>query len=178
MKLAELGRKERLLEADEADAQIDKMVDLNPETGLAYLNRYKYDERFRFPPKESDLKKAMELAGEDAEVLLTAARKASVDQKYEDARKLIEKGRQLHPKNSRFAIALASLELAEKHPDRAEAVLRKAYETKPESAVAYYLASVLIDEGKLEGEGQAEGLMDVLRSRGLEEAMSCSWKAS
>ncbi len=175
VKLAELRRKDLRREPEKADKLIDKMVELNPNSGLAYLNRYKYYKQFPPPPKEShpasDLQNALKLAPDDAEVLLAAANNALATKKLDDARMLIQKGFDLHPKNSQFAIALANLELAEKHPDRAEAVLRKAYKTKPETDIAFYLARVLILEGKLEGEGQAEGYIGILRSRGFGDSI-------
>ena len=144
------------------------MVKVNAKSGLAWLSKYRYDEKFR-SPDASDLQKAMELAGEDAEVLLTAALKAQKDKNSAEARRLVEKGLKAHPDNWRFSFLMADLEVQD-HPDRAEDILRKAYEAKPETMIAYRLASLLVS--KPEGEAQAEPYIAVLQAGGSKTVSS------
>jgi predicted Zn-dependent protease len=85
------------------------------------------------------------------------------------ARVLLEKGAKLFPTNLYFVTGLANLESKEQHPERAEAILRKAYEKKPSWVFAFELARLLIEQNKIKGQGQAESFLAVLRSRGLGE---------
>jgi tetratricopeptide (TPR) repeat protein len=184
---ARLWRGELRKAPEEAEKEIERMVLNNPKLGRAYLYSYRY--KSAFPPKASaaelkkanesaanDLKKAMELAADDPEVLLIAA--AAAEQKGDPvaAQAFLEKGLKADPKNldskgrqvvlDAVVLNLARLEVAQRHPERAETVLREAFESKPSVEVALTLADVLILEGKIEGKGQAADYIAFLRERG------------
>jgi cellulose synthase operon protein C len=166
---ARLDRNELHKEPKDADDEIDWMVANNPESGLAHLYRFRYSTEFRPPAAESDLKKALELSPENHEVLLTAALVAEQKKDSAAARSYLEKGLRLHPQNGGFPMTLARLELGEQHPDRAESVLRRAYQDRPSVDLAFLLAEILILEDKVDGEDGASGLMKFLGDRGYRE---------
>jgi tetratricopeptide (TPR) repeat protein len=158
------------------------MVAKNPNSGRAYLNRFRYNAQFHPPSKpaqlagmKNDLKKALELSPEDVEVLLSAARAADQDKDPASARRFFEKALEIDKKNAIIAIQLADLELRQGHPNRAEEILRQAYKEKATIYTALFLASLLIDQGKLErkgteGEDQADTYIAQLRSWGFGES--------
>jgi len=165
-RLARMRRTE-LRRVEAADRTITEMVSKNPKLGRAYAYRWRYAREFLASADASDIQNALELAPDDSEVLLTAA--VASEQKPDAAaeRAHLDKGFKLDPKNAAFAIGLARLELREQHPDRAEAVLRQAYQARPSVDVAFRLAENLIIQGKIEGKDQAAGYMAYLRARGL-----------
>ena len=166
---ARLYRSELRKDPKDADDEIEWMVANNPESGPAHLYRFRYLSEFRPPAPASDLKKALELAPENREVLLTAALVAEQKKDPVAARAYLEKGLKLHPQNAEFPMALAWLELGEQHPDRAEAVLRQAYQAKPSVDLAFLLAETLILQDKIEGSDGARVFMDYLADRGHRE---------
>ncbi len=161
----------RLHRNEAADGVIEEMVAKNPKVGRAYIYRWRYAQEFAAPGDSSDIRKALELAPDDPEVLLTAA--VASEQKHEAAaaRVYFEKGLKLDPKNPTLAIALARLETRERHADRGEAILRQAFEANPTSAVAFELAENLILQDKVDGKNQAADFMAVLRSAGLGDTL-------
>src|SRR5271157_311914 len=166
---ARLDRYELRKDPKDADDEIEWMVANNPESGLAHLYRFRYLSEFRPPAPDSDLKKALELSPDDPEVLLIAALAAEQKKDPAAARAYLEKGLKLHTQNDDFPMALARLELGEQHPDRAEAVLRQAYQAKPSVDMAFLLAEMLILEDKVDGDDGASVLMNFLGDRGYRE---------
>jgi tetratricopeptide (TPR) repeat protein len=166
-KWARLLRNDLRARPEEADKQIETAVKTNPNSGKAYLCRFKYDRDFGKAPRESDLQKALELIPDDADVLLTAATTTLANKKLNETRAYLEKGVKLYPRREEFALALVNLELAEQHPDRAEAILRQTYEQRPLPWIAYQLARLLIQEGKIDGEDGAASYLSILRGKGL-----------
>ena len=63
---------------------------------------------------------------------------------------------------------LADLELRDQHPELATTILRDAVKVKPETFAVYYLARLLIDQGKAD---EAEEYVAILRSRGLSQTI-------
>ena len=169
IQLARLERNELRKDPRDADGDIQWMVANNPESGLAHLNRFQYAAEFRPPAADSDLKRALELSPENPEVLLTAALVAEQKNDPAAARTYLEQGLKLHPQNAGFPLALARLELGEQHRDRAEAVLRQAYQAKPSVDLAFLLAEMLILEDKVDGEDGAGVLINFLSDRGFRE---------
>jgi tetratricopeptide (TPR) repeat protein len=171
---ARLARGELRKISKEADDEIDRMVRNNPKSGLAYLYRYQY--RRGFPSaahaddkkaQAADLKKAQELAPDHADVLMNAALEAEERKDLVAARSYVEKGLKLDPKNTTFARKLASFETRDKHPERAEAILRTAVDARPDTQTVLFLATNLIGQGKINGKNEAGDYIAILRNRGL-----------
>ena len=168
---ARLYRNELHKDPKDADDEIEWMVANNPESGLAHLYRFRYLSEFRPPAADSDLKKALELAPENPEVLLTAALAAEQKKDPAAARAYLEKGLKLHPRNADFPLALAQLETRDGHLDRAESVLRQADQANPSLDMAFELAETLIAQNKIDGKDQAAGYIARLRDAGLGETL-------
>ena len=169
-RLARLRRTDlRRIEA--ADGTIRDMVAKNFQAGRAYIYRWRYAQEFAPPAQAGDIPKALKLAPDDPEVLLTAALSSEQKQDLVSARTYFEKGFQLDPKNSAFALGLARLEIRERHLDRAEAVLRRAHQANPSDTLAFCLAQVLIFQGKFEGKDQAAGYIALLQNAGFGDTL-------
>jgi tetratricopeptide (TPR) repeat protein len=159
----------RLLRVDlrrsqEADLIIEEMVKQNSKSGQAYNNRWRYATEFLPSARPGDLEQARALAPDDPQVLLSAAVDSERKNDLAAARAYLEKGRKLDPKNLAFALSLYDLEAREQHFDRAETVLREAYEAIPWSGLAFRLALTLIAENKIDGPDQANDYIAILRT--------------
>jgi tetratricopeptide (TPR) repeat protein len=171
-RLARVLRAELRKDPSEADGHIIQMVAKNPNSAPAKLNKYQYDNEFRTTRgNEADLRQALRLAPEDTNVLLAAAIDFRRKNKLAEARELIEKGTKLAPKKQKqdFAFQLADLEKIDNHPDRAEAILRDLYRESRSIRAAYELAFQLIAQDKIEGEGQANDFVELVKERGYGE---------
>ncbi|HKM54863.1 MAG TPA: tetratricopeptide repeat protein, partial [Isosphaeraceae bacterium] len=165
-RLARLRRTElRRIEA--ADRTIRDMVAKNPQAGRAYAYRWRYAQEFAPPAEAADIPKALKLAPDDPEVLLTAAIASEQKADPAGARPYWEKGLKLDPGSVPLSLGLARLEVRENHPDRAEAVLRQAYRVNPSLDLALELANTLIIQDKVDGKDQAGEYIALLRSAGL-----------
>jgi cellulose synthase operon protein C len=175
-RLARLGRLQRgrsaRLRGNEADdGTIQEMVAKNPKVGLAYIYRWRYSQEFLAAAEASDIRKALELAPDDPEVLVTAAAASERKPDAAAARSYFEKGWKIDPKNLALALGLARLETRERHLDRGEAVLRQAYQANPSLTLAFELAENLILQDKVEGKGQAVDYITILRNAGLGDTL-------
>src|SRR5271157_2385517 len=168
---ARLDRSELHKDPKDADDEIEWMVANNPESGPAHLYRFRYASEFRPPAPDSDIKKALELAPDDPEVLLTAAQAAEQKKDPAAARAYLEKGLKLHPQNADFPIALARLEARAGHLDQAESVLRQADQANPSLDLAFELAETLIAQNKLDDKDQAAGYIARLRAAGAGDTL-------
>ena len=165
----------RLLRVDlrrdeDADAAIRAMVERNPESALAYIDRWRYagvrtaGRPGRHPegpgagprgPRGAARRRHRQRAGTGS------GRGASP----------LGEGLGLDPGNAALAVGLARLEVREGHLDRAEAVLRRADRVNASVDLAFELAEVLIFQGKIEGDDQAEGYLARLRDAGFGETL-------
>jgi cellulose synthase operon protein C len=168
--LARLRRNE-LRRIETADAAIKEMVAKNPKAGRAYIFRWRFDREFAPAPDAGDLKKALELAPDDPEVLFTAAVAREQEQDPASARKYYLKGIKLDPKNIAFSLNLARLENREGHLDKAESVLRQADQANPSLDVAFELAETLIDQNKIDGKDEAASFIARLRDAGMGDTL-------
>ena len=71
-RLARLRRSE-LRRTEAADRTIREMISKNPDAGRAYIFRWRYAQEYSPTADAKDVQKALELAPDDPEVLLTAA---------------------------------------------------------------------------------------------------------
>jgi cellulose synthase operon protein C len=168
--LARLRRNE-LRRIETADAAIKEMVAKNPKAGRAYIFRWRFDREFAPAPDAGDLKKALELAPDDPEVLFTAAVASEQKQDSASARAYYRKGLKLDPKTTPFALNLARLEAREGHLDQAESVLRQADQANPSLDVAFELAETLIDQNKIDGKDDAASFIARLRDAGMGDTL-------
>ncbi len=164
--LARLRRTELRRNAS-ADAAIREMVVKNPQVGRAYVYRWRYFHEFAPPADPGDLRQALMLGPDDPEVIATAAVASERQKDIGAARRYWQKGVKLDPKNLTFALGLAGLETQERHLDRAEEVLRQAFQANPSLDLAFALAETLILEDKIDGTDQASDYMARLRAAGL-----------
>ncbi len=159
-------RRADLRRSDDADGAIREMVAKNPKDGRAYLYCWRYAREFWPAADANDLAFALKLAPDDPEVLATAAI-ARVQKNDDDAaRAYYEKGHRLYPENVTFVLGLADLEARQGHLDKAEAVLRGAYQAKPTVNLAFLLADNLILQDKIDGKDQAADIINRLRNLG------------
>jgi cellulose synthase operon protein C len=164
-------RRSELRRNEAADGTIREMIAKNPEAGLAYTNRWRYARRFAPPADANDIQKALELAPSDLEVLFIAAVASEEKRDAAAARGYYEKGLQLDPKNAAFAQNLSRLETREGHLDRAEAVLRQAFQAHPLVGLAFVLAETLINQGKIDGKDEARVYIALLQNAGLGDTL-------
>jgi tetratricopeptide (TPR) repeat protein len=165
-RLARLRRVEfRRIEA--ADATVEQMIARNRESGPAYIARWRYARDFAPPDDDRDIRKALELAPDDPEVLLTASVAAEERNDITSVRVYLEKGFRLDPRNPALALGLSRVETREGHPDRAEAILRRAFRANPVAPLAFELAENLVLQGKIDGKYGANEYLSHLRRAGL-----------
>lgn len=135
---------------DQADKVMSDLIEKNPQSIRARLIRFRY---FR---GTGDLKSAREdlLIAQNAvnqeesetEILLASAELAMGDRKYEEARKLFTRGRQLPKPDFRFTIGLASLELSLGNRAEALKILNDANNVKSENpGERFSVAELLIN---------------------------------
>ncbi len=169
-RLARLLRGE-LRRNEAADVTIREMIVKNPTAGLAYMYRWRYVQEFTPPADATDLQKALELAPDDPEVLFTVAFASEENHDAASVRGYYEKSFNIDPKNTACALNLARLETREGHLDRAEVVLRQAFQARPSIALAFILTVTLIDQGKIDGKDEAGAYMGLLRNAGLGDSL-------
>ena len=154
-----------------ADGAIEEMVAKNPKVGLAYIYRWRYAHEFLAAADASDIRKALELAPDDPEVLVNAAVESQQKADSAAARQYLEKGWKLSPGNINLALGLARFEAREGHLERGEAVLRQAFQASSSLELAFELAENLIVQDKVEGQGEAGDYLTVLRNAGLGDTL-------
>ncbi|MCI0459244.1 MAG: tetratricopeptide repeat protein [Gemmataceae bacterium] len=187
--LAELQRR-RLKKPRDAKQTMDDLVEKNRGNPKALLARARYlrvhgahdhdpDAHDRMLVQAAaDLDKARKLADKDADVLLESAELALVRGNLDDARKTLQHGLTLHPREVRFYTATSRLEVkAERLPD-AVACVRRGLEKLPEEReLLWALAHLAIQGGELDEAEKIEGrlrkggfptpLLDCLHARVL-----------
>src|SRR5271157_4515729 len=166
-RLARLLRQD-MKKPEAADRAIEEMLKANPKSALAHVNRWRYRREFGPAADGSDIAQALKLGSEEAEVLIAAAELARQSKDLVGARKHVDRGIDRHPETAGFYQMAADLELADNHPDRAEAILRRGVAAVPSNApLKMMLAETLISENKLDGEEGAISWIERLRRLGL-----------
>lgn len=168
--LARLLRSDRR-RPEEGDEEIQRMVERNPKSAGAYLERWRYMREFAARGDPGDLARALELAPDDAEVRLAAAIAAEQGTDQAAARVHWERGWRVAPGHVALAVGLARLEAREGHLDRAEAVLRQAERVTPSAELTFELAEILILRDRIDGDGQARVAMARLDAAGFGETL-------
>jgi tetratricopeptide (TPR) repeat protein len=134
-----------------ADLRIEEMVRANENSTEARVAAARYYLRHGLwdqAGKHAEF--AVEKPGaEDPEVLLVAADGARARGQPAEARKHLERGRQQNPKNIRVTQALAQLELAEGHRDKAQRYLAECLANLPSDREGLLaIAGVCLDAGE------------------------------
>jgi cellulose synthase operon protein C len=166
VRLANLFRR-RLDRPEEAARLMDRLVEANPQSYEARLARASYRKQLgKLEDADEDLRLAREkLAPDRAEVLLASAELAVARNQTDDARHLYQRGAELHPKDHRFPLALATLELRRGADGRPRAVeyLRQALALVPpdQESELLPLANLFADAGE---SGEAHDLLKRLQA--------------
>ncbi len=130
----------------------DGLIAANPRSARAFLERAFYRRQYQIAGADDDVKRALELAPDDADVLMTAAPMAP----HDEAVKLLSRGIEAHPDDPRFYRAIAMAEVGAGKMDRAIDYLKKGLEKRPENLdLRWFLAEFEIDAGRAE-EASAE----------------------
>ena len=133
-------RADRIMDAREVK---DGLIAKNPRSARAYLDRAAYRRAFAIPGSGDDIKQALALAPDDADVLLAAAGEGADD----EAIRLLSRGIELNAAEARFHERIARTELhAGKRPAAIER-LKAGVDRLPEDvALRYLLTELQIDE--------------------------------
>jgi cellulose synthase operon protein C len=139
------------------------LIASNNNSFRAYLERARYRKQYQIEGAERDIARALELAPNSADALLTAAAFATERGDLEVARRHLAIGLEQHPRDWRIADALAWIARKSGQPKEAEAYLRRGIDAGPDPAghsrLLWVLADVLIDEGKwADAKGAIESL--------------------
>lgn len=147
-------------------ALMNEMIANNPESARAALVRHRYYLKAdALKEAEKDLQRALELAPEDANVLLTAAEWAQRHGRAEEARKYLQRGLIKHPSNEAIYKGLAGLDIAAGNKPAARSMVQAGLKELPKSwDLQVMLAELTIDEDDL---GEAEKIVAELRKRGV-----------
>jgi tetratricopeptide (TPR) repeat protein len=134
---------ERLDNIKQADEIMDQMVKSNPKAFGAYLARAQYRLQFHgqspidVEKANIDVQKASELAPDEPEVVLVAARVEQRQGKTEEARKLLRKSIRAHPSNPRLYLELFTVEVREGKIKEALTLVRQGLKEVPEQDKGY-----------------------------------------
>ncbi len=152
VRLARLLRLQ-LKNREQADRVMDGLVAANGRSARAFLERARYRKQYHqgLPGAAQDVARALELAPEDASVLLAAAEMDREKKDFESARGHLERGLKLHPRNPEMYRALADLEARAGRPKEAVADLERAVKALPEDlGLQWALADLLVQVGRAE----------------------------
>lgn len=149
--------------AGEADEVMNRLVTENPQEFRAYLARWRHG-KTRERAAAEDVAKALELAPDDADVLLAAAEVAQEQKDFKTARSHLARGRDRHAQDARFYQALALVDLAQEQPAQAIAGLKKGVQEltgRGQLDLLWTLANVLLDTRQLR---EADAIVVQLRA--------------
>lgn len=146
----------------EARAVLDGMVRANPKDPRAYLMRARFREDDGDKAAgDADLNQALALAPTDPAVVLAAARRDVRHEQEEQARRRLQDGLKIHPKNADLIKGLAGLDMRAQRNEAALALLHAAVRDLPAAwDLQVLLADLLLDEGQVE---EAEATITGLR---------------
>ena len=100
-----------LKQAEEADRIIDQMVSDDPENDQVYLARGRYRRRFGLPGADADFRRVLKSTQRRPEVYLELAELAAAGSNFDEARRVLQSGLAVAPKDPTLHQAQASLEL-------------------------------------------------------------------
>ena len=148
-RLGDMSGSDRIMDARETK---DGLIGSNSRSAPAYLERARYRKKYGIGGADLDLARALELAPNDADVLLSAAESASERGEFDRSRGHLGVGLECNPGNWRLSAASATVARLMGKPHEAEAVLRRGIEASTDrdgrGHLLWVLADVLIDEGR------------------------------
>src|SRR5690348_8302106 len=116
----------RFRDPAEANRTMDRMIAGDPRVSRpqrvqaqAHLARARYRTENHLPGVDEDVREAQELAPDEADVLVAAVESARSKDDQDGARKLAERGIELHPKDMRMYQILAAVESQSGQPQEA-----------------------------------------------------------
>jgi tetratricopeptide (TPR) repeat protein len=159
-------------EAD-ADKVVEAMIAANPKSGQALVTRWRYRRSYGLDADANDIARALNLAPDDADVLMAAAEVALSKKDTMGALKYLERGLERKPNDSAFYRYAAALQLNNNHPEKAEELLRRGIATLPgRPELLFQLAVTLLNQGKVDGENEALDVIKQLQGLGLADGYS------
>lgn len=160
---------------DQAERTLNKMIELNPRSAEARLARSSFlSAQGKVNEAKADLEVAINFSGKDqanADILLRSADVAAeekgvdVQRKQDEVRKFLTQGKVQFPKDVRFYVRLAQLDLSQGQTGKASALelLRQAIPLVGDDVeYQFRVAKLLLDAGD---KVQAVKLIDTLRNR-------------
>jgi cellulose synthase operon protein C len=149
-----VGLLQQKKEIDVAKQVIDRMVERHPNSPKAHLQRAVYlsiskpDEK---EPVQEELRKALELAPDDVEVLLAAGRMAVINKDEIRANALFQRCLELHPDRIDVYFGLYNVALLKQDFEKAIEYLDSGLKKFPDApAFVFYKGNLEIQLGKLE----------------------------
>ncbi len=143
----------RLSRPEEANQVVERMVAANPESGRAYLERGRY--RWNAGAKElavDDFARAVTLAPDDLDVLITVSEFHMVQNQLDQAEQLLQRARELKPQDRRVERAWVALKNGRGQTEEALALLQKYVDQYPEDAEALVsLADMQVRQNEIAG---------------------------
>jgi cellulose synthase operon protein C len=159
--------RQRLNRNQEADATIDQMIAQHGQSPEAHLARARYIMENNLGEIDKDVAQAIQLAPENAEAILLAARVEHSHQRIPEAVKLLEKGIQLYPDDARMYRHLAWIEYHLKQRDSARQHLQTAIEHCSDAYELHTALAELLIQGKMFD--QVDKIISELKSKGVRE---------
>ena len=162
--------KERLEKPEEATQVLDQMVANNQENYRAYFVRATHRlQAQQIEEARRDTNRALELAPDEAEVILLASEMAIRESRPDEALAQLNRGRELFPEDDRMYQALARLEQQRSNVPQAIEYLKQGLEAIPKSGkLAWYLLDLQLTTGEVEG---AEKTLEKLRTMNFSQEM-------
>lgn len=117
---------------DLADRVMEQLIEVNPESPEAYLQRGRYFISFDEEERgRRDIEKAYSMAPEDTDVLLAMAERAESNEDLDKAREYLVAANEKDPDDPRFYQSLASLDMKEQNYEAAMALIEKGLKEVP-----------------------------------------------
>ncbi|NQT41527.1 MAG: tetratricopeptide repeat protein [Planctomycetes bacterium] len=134
----------------DADQWLEKMVAAMPQSSEAHLFRGVFLRNHeRLTDAADEATEAVRLAPDAPEALWLAAQCDLSNKQYETARKHAKHGIEKAPEEVNFYLILARIELADGHPDRAAAPIKKLKELgNPENLADFFEAQIEYGQGQ------------------------------
>ncbi|MEQ8847381.1 tetratricopeptide repeat protein [Botrimarina sp.] len=117
-----------------ADRVVERMIEVNSDSGEAYLARGQYfASTGREDEAKADIRRALELDGEKPEIVIANARLLGLDEQYDEARDMLNKAIEDNPHLPGLYLALAEVEIRADQAEEALAAYDRGLKATPPS---------------------------------------------